>query len=417
LVLLTALATIGHVPLARATLEPLVRSRPEQVSLVAIGLMAAWVTLVPVALVAVVARRGWLRWPVLGLATALLLPVFVWLGTDEPAIHHPLPIEEFSPAFAGAEQSHALLMRYAKSSTDAEAVAFRTLQPAATWRADATTRDGAKFRTFVVAQRAAIEADWAALVPQRRWLEELATYERLGDLTPARLDTEILGFQVWRTLSQRLCAIAYLQAIDGRRDEALRTLRPLIHVARRLQSSSRTLVRTMIALVTERMATETALLVLELGEVGPAARAELLAALGAENAPALARRLVLVEYAIFAPVMLHEPIGSVLASQASERSRSLLSLFSPILRNPNASLNLYGELLYRLAALAEKRALGEFAVQTKVFGEGIHRQPGMKNLAGRLMLDLAVPSFEKIVNSHWETADLRQKLRRQLALP
>jgi len=81
--------------------------------------------------------------------------------------------------------------------------------------------DGGKWLEYITANRAALEADWEILAPQRRWWAELNAFERLGDLTPPRWDFDIISFRVWRTLSQHSCAIASLQALDNQGDAAI----------------------------------------------------------------------------------------------------------------------------------------------------------------------------------------------------
>ena len=414
LILLTGLTTLGLLPSAREAFKPFYVATAD-VSLVAIGLTFAFMVLTPLVVMIFAARKRLLRWPVLGVACGVLIIVFVWLAVDEPAGGNRLSLEEFSPKFPGAEQSFATLMRFSKQSKSAESKAFDAVKFAVTWGPGGSTREAAKFRDYITTNRAAIESDWAALAPQRKWLEELAAYDRIGDLTPPRIDADIMKFSVYRTLSQRLCAIALLQAIDGRGDEAMATLRPLIHVSRRLQTSSRTLVRTMIAVVSERMAIETAFMVLETTPVSASSKANLAAALGTENGIPLARRLILTEYAVFAPAVMQEPIGAVIGATNSRLSRKVLNAIGVLIFNPNASMNLYGDHLSQLATLAQERSLDEFDKRSKAFNERIRHEPAMKNLAGQILIQIATPALNKVVASHWETTDLRVKLRQQLA--
>ena len=418
LIVITALALIGFLPAVRAAFEPLFSYNTETPS-VAIGLSCLVALLLPSILLAVAARKGWLTWPVLGIGAVLTGTVLVWLAADEPAIRQPLPIDEFSPAFAGAEQSSAVLMQYSRQAPSDEAKAFEKIKLAAVWNADATTREPARWLGFVAKNRAALESDWAAIAPQRRWLGELSAFDRLGDLTPAKPDANFISFQVWRTLAQRTCAQATLQALDGHGDDAISTLLPMLEAGRRLQPSSRTLVRTMIGIVIERMCVETAGIVLDQAPASAATRARLAAALSGENAPALARRLILVEYAQFAPSISSMKLGDLVTYNGERLPilRRPLNLFSRILINPNATINLYGSYLYELAALAETRELGKFAVRSKDFGNQLQHLSGMKNLGGRLLLNMAVPAYQKVVESFWQTNDVRETLRKRLATP
>jgi hypothetical protein len=412
---LTALIVLGNLPLVRAVL-----SDDATAGSFTKGLVAAMLLLVvfaPLALLVVAARKRWVTWKFLLGGWVLVLPVLAWLGWDEPAIRQPLPVEEFSPAFEGAGESYAVLMRYGKKNPTEEATAFATTKMQTVWKG---TREPAVWLGWVAENRTGIEADWETLAPQRRWLEELAAFERIGDLTPTAIDADIPTFQVWRWLSQRACGIATLQAIDGRRDEAIGTLLPMLSTARKLQVSSRTLVRTMIAIVMERMCLETAAVVLDLGPVSEETKRKLSAALGVENGPALARRLVLMEYLHFAPVFSKLKLGDALLlglndTMVRRLARAPLNFLSGLLINPNATTNLYGHNVFEMADLAEARELGRFSVRSRDFGEGLLGRPGIKNLGGRLVLNMAVPAYDKVIESHWKTVDLRVAMRSRLA--
>ncbi|HUR60509.1 MAG TPA: hypothetical protein VM029_22490 [Opitutaceae bacterium] len=414
LILLTGIATLAHVVAARATFEAFL-SGNRDASYVAAGLIAAAVVLLPIVLVLVAERKGWLRWPVLAASALLTLPALGWLAWDEPGVRQPLTLDELSPPFPAAEKSFAVLMRYAKNSEEANAYS-RVKLALPLWNAPAI-RESAKWRDWVIKNRAPLEADWVTLAPQRAWLEELAAFDRLGDLTAAGFDAPIMQFQVWRTLSQRTAARATLLALDGERDAAVAALLPLLQTSRRLQISSRTLVRTMIAVVIEKMMMETASFVLELGPVAPVPLAQLDAALAHDNSAALARRLLLMEYAHFNPMLHTMKLGDQMqfTFSKSELVRQPLNALSALLFNPNATTNLYGVRVYELAALAEARELGKFSVRAKGFDDALRRQGGMKNLGGRLVLNMAVPAFDKVLESHWKSADLRSDLRKQIA--
>jgi hypothetical protein len=416
LTVITALAVIGCLPFVRSTFEQLFSSS-NPVPKVAVSLSLLFVVLLPLIVLAVAQRKRWLTWPVLAVAWLAVLPVLGWLAWDEPAIRQPITIEEFSPAFAGAEQSYAVLMQYSKQTPSAEAKAFAAFKPAVQF-GGAGPREPAKWIEFVTKNRPALEADWAALAPQRRWFGEVAAFDRLGDLGAADFNANLISFQVWRTLSQRTCAIATLLALDGRGDEAVALLAPQLEVSRRLQLSSRTLVRTMVAVVVERMTLETAAIVLDRPPVSAASRARLTAALAHENGPALARRLLLIEYVVFAPYSRSLKLGDMIASTRGLSSfplRRPLNLLSRLFYNPIATTNLYGDRSRELADLAEARELGKFAVRSQELFDTLLTQPGMKNVGGRLMLSMAVPAYSKVVESHWKTADLRTALRVRLA--
>ncbi len=368
-------------------------------------------------LLAVAERKRWLSWPVLAVSWLGVLPVLGWLAWDEPAIRQPITIEEFSPAFEGSEKSFAVLMQYSRQTPSEEAKAFAANKLSSPTLANPD--NPAKWLESVTKNRAAIEADWATLAPQRRWFGELAAFDRIGDLTPSDYSANIMAFQPWRTLSKHTCAVAMLLALDGRGDEAIALLVPQLEVSRKLQLSSRTLVRTMIAVIVERVTMQTASLVLDRTTVSPVSRARLAAALANENGPALARRLLLIDYALFPPLSSRMKLGDHLAATwGNEKTllRRPLNLLSALFFNPIATTNIYGDHMRELAELAAARDLDRFKVRSGDFSDFLLRQPGMKNVGGRLMLSVAVPAYSKILESHWKTADLRVALRTRLAV-
>ncbi len=416
LTVITALAVIGCLPAVHDTFEQLFSS-DSMIPKVAVVLTLLFVILLPLVVFFIASRRRRLTWTVLAAGWVVVLPVLGWLAWDEPAIRQPLTIEEFSPAFPGAEQSFAVLMQYSKQAPSDEAKAFAAFKPAVQFSGTGS-REPAKWLEFVTKNRPGLEADWAALAPQRRWFGELAAFERLGDLTPSDYSANIMSFQVWRTLSQRTCAAATLLSLDGHGDEAIALLVPQLEVSRKLQLSSRTLVRTMIALVVERMTLETAGIVFDRTPVSAASRARLAATLANENAPALARRLLLVEYVQFAPLTMRMKMGDNIAIAHGSPNfilRRPLNFLSSLFFNPIATTNVYGDRIRELADLAEARELGKFSVRCQDFGNIVWRQTGMKNVGGRLILSMAVPSYDKVLDSHWKTADLRAALRTRLA--
>lgn len=416
LAVITGVAVIGCLPVVSDSFQQLFSwggNFPKD----AAGLTLLLVILMPVFALAMAERKRWLSWPVLSACWLVLLPVLGWLAWDEPAIRRPLTFEELSPAFPGAEQSYAVLMQYSKQTPSEEAKTFGAFNPTIQF-SGSNPRESAKWLEYVAKNRAAIEADWVTLAPQRRWFGELAAFERIGDLTPADYGANIITFQVWRTLTQRTCAMATLLALDGRGDEAMALLVPQLEVSRKLQLSSRTLVRTMIAEVMERMTIETVMVVLDRTPVSAASRARLATTLANENGPALARHMLLVDYVQFTAFFSRMKLGDHLAATWGNEKTLLrlpLNFLSALLFNPIATANLYGDHMRELAELAATRDLGKFNARSQNFGHQILKEPLMKNAGGRLMLSLAVPSYAKVVESHWKTTDLRAALRNRLA--
>ena len=351
--------------------------------------------------------RSWFR---IGLGYVALAAVLAYLAHDDAAIRHPLPIEEVSPVFPGAEASFNVLMRYGKAHPLAQgfkAPVFKGSYPLF------SPVPAGRWRETITAHRAEFEANWAALAPVRAWWTEMSAFDRIGDLTPTRMDAEIPAFLPLRTLSQHAIAIASLQALDGRGDDAIDTLLPILQVARKLQPYSRTLVRYMMAIVIEHMSLDTATFILDNSTVSPAARARLAAALQGGDPEAGARHLMAMEYAFQLGAVDSKRLGELWAEVGSGRRhpwlRGAVNAVSPFLYNPRATLNLYGDLSVDQQDLVGRRQLDQMDPRMTRFLEHDAR-PSFKNLFGKLIMSAVVPSYSKVAQSYWTTQDLRAAL-------
>ena len=351
--------------------------------------------------------RSWLR---IGLGYVALAAVLAYLAHDDPTVRHPLTLEELSPPFPGAEASYAVLMRYGKAQPLGRnfkapncPVAGELARPTAL----------AQWRDALHAHRAELEANWAALAPVRAWWNELSAFDRIGDLTPARADADIPAFQPLRSVSQHGVAIARLQALDGRGDDAIETLLPILQVGRKLQANSRTLVRSMMAIVIERMSLQTANFILDNSTVTPAARARLAAALQGGDPEGGARHLLSTEYAFYSSAFGSKRVGDIWAEIGTGAvhpwRRRALNAVSPFLYNPRATVNLYGDVHADLQGLLARRQFAAMDARVQDFVESHTKRPSFKNVFGQLFAS-AVPAYSKIFQSYWETQDQRAAL-------
>lgn len=404
---LALLALVATTPLVRETLKPLV-SEHQIVSLVAALVVFALVIGVPLILLSRLVRSGALKaLPLASLAT-LVGAAFIYLAWDEPAVRHPLTMEELSPALPGDEATHALFLRYGKGTP--AAAAYQKIAPGNPAAARVSATEGDKWAEHLRKNRAEIEAAWAALVDVRAWWDEMAKQPRLGDLTPAAYDAMIPAFQPIRSYTQHACAVAGLKALDGRGDEAMDLVIGVYDVARKMEPTSRTLVRTMIGKVCQRMAIQTATFVLDRAKVSPEKRAAFAHTLGAAaGGPAGARRLVLIEYTFFQPLLAiyaTSPVSPMAEEGDSKWMHRLLTRCSRLLINPRATMNFVGDRYYALAACAEERRLQDM----EATGAAIDRTRGnyhIKNMGGRMFADMAMPALNKVAKSYWEIEDLR----------
>ena len=356
-------------------------------------------------------------WPRIALGYAVVGGVLLYLAHDDPAIRHPIKMEDISPAFPGAEESFGVLMRYGRAhplGRDFKAPVFKdpfphfAPDPASEWRETLKSR------------RTELEAHWVELAPLRTWLIELNSFDRIGDLTPARMDAEVLAFQSIRTISQHTIAIASLQAIDGHGDDAIDTVVPIIQIGRKLQPYSRTLVRSMIGGVIEHIGMSTASFILNTTAVSPAAKSRLAAALQGVNTEAGARHFISIEYAFTLGAFQGKRIGDILVESGSGNDspwrRRAFNAISPFVYNPRATFNIRGDLYADLQDLVGRRQIDQMRTRMNRFVERDVR-PGIKNSFGKLLNKMAVPPYEKVSENYWRNQDERAALLVRLGKP
>ncbi|MEY2881940.1 MAG: hypothetical protein RLZZ15_4320 [Verrucomicrobiota bacterium] len=388
-------------------------------------LTLAAVVLLPPALGIILRRKKMEFTRRLAVGYAAALPVLTYLAVDDPVLRHPLTLDEFAPAFPGAEKSFGVLTRYGKSHPLGRD--FKAPNRIFTKGALVSPDKPDAWAQWLADHRADITADWADLAPVRAWWDELAAFDRLGDLTPGRVDAEIMAFAPVRSYSQHAAAVAGLLALDGRGDEAFATLQPLLEVSRKLEPSARTLVRFMIARVMQRLALDAANFVLDRTPVSAAARARFAAALaGGSGGEAGARRLIAVEYAIGLETFRDLQLGDFIQFYAAEHfkagdfRRDLpvhgLNVLSPLVFNPRHTFNLIGDLSAQRQELAARREAAKIGEHDKAFFAGAGR-PRFKNLGGALFMRQSTPALVKVTESYWKIEDLRTALRARLAKP
>ena len=236
------------------------------------------------------ARRRWLWATGLLAAFALLL---AFMTRDEPPRAPRPKLEEIVPSFPGAAKSHRVLMRLVGVNAQALGLGNRSMWQGSAPNQSPSPEDPVKFRNFLLARAADVEADWNDLGPVRAWWNELAAFDRLGDTGSGLPSDPSLPFTPIRAYYQLAAAIAGLEALDGNGDAAFAILQPALEVARKLEPSSRSLMRSMIARTAQRELMAAANFVLDTTAVSPEARARLAAALALGNSGAAGIRQML----------------------------------------------------------------------------------------------------------------------------
>lgn len=408
LTFLLGLAVITVSPFIATAFEALISPESKLPKLVGV-LVLLFLIVVPTTLLWVAHHRRWGdSWRSLAAGYLVLMPVFVWLAWDEPTVRFPVSLDELCPPGPQAGASWAVTLAF--TARDGKAAPRTYAMPKFAMSGTGPDKP-AEWQAYLEKNRGTIHSLWADL-PERAWWAELNTFPLLGDLMPARFDAPIIKFAPYRTTAQFACAEAGLLALEGKGDEAMDTVLPVLEVGRKLEPSARSLVRFMVARVIQKMSLHTARFVLDHATVSPDRKARLAAALaGGSGGPAGARRLLLIEYAISTNYLLtqfgdpghHRPMWK----------RGLLGLFR-LVYNPVATANRYGALTEELAVLAERRELAGFGTRAEAFVVENSR-PHFKNMAGGLMLSMTIPSYSKVLDSYWKIEDLRNALAADLA--
>jgi hypothetical protein len=369
--------------------------------------------LAPILILRALSRRGWLGWKHLAVLALFQGTSFGYLLADDAELRHPQSAEEFTPSLATDRETFQLTLRFARGGPKAQNLRLPQFSVGA--GTAKITSDPAAWTSFLRQNRTQIEAGWQELQPVRAWWDEMAARPRLGDLTPSLLSATLIPFQPIRSYAQYACAIASLQALDGRGDEAMATLAGVYSVARKLEPTSRTLVRAMIARVVVGLVTETATYVLNTAPVSELGRRALSQELTATAGGAAgARRLVWMEYHFAQPQQFVAAIA--VGDHAVTSGLGLVfASFSRLVVNPNRTLNLLGDRCEELAALAGEQKLEAI----KAFeARGPSAEAGwlpIKNCAGYFLADLAQPAYTKIVEYYWKQESRRTALLQRLA--
>jgi len=380
-----------------------------------LGYLFGLVVVLPVMVTTVVWRLR--SWPRIAAGYVVIVSLLAYLAVDDPRLVAPASLEQLSPGFPEAEASFNVLMRYGRYHPLGKGFKAPDRIFTGTDRFVDVSKP-AEWTAWLPRHREAVEADWADLAPVRAWIEELNRFDRIGDLTLARLDAEIISYSPLRAYAHHTCAIAGLQALAGRGDDAIATLLPLLEVSRKLEPSSRTLVRTMIACVMQKEAISTARLVLDTTPVSPAMRSRLAAALtlgiGGE---AGVRRLLAIECTFTMEMADAKGVGEIFFSQRRlSPMRPILHLVEPFLYNHRHTANLYAAHTAELQALAARRDMAAFArAQSAYLAD--KAAPGFKNYLGKCLLGLVMPSYGKVVETYWSVDDARTTLLAQLTKP
>lgn len=355
-----------------------------------------------------------LKLPVRIALAASVAMFFIWLADDDATWRYSEMRPSLRNDFPNADATSALTLRYSKTApgTLIATVPETKLVPPPL---EPGSKNDAAWEKFLAENGREIETLWTDLAPIHAWIGELAGCPEIGD-TADGFDSPIPQFQPLRLISQATSARALQLAAKGKHDEAVEILLPILTASRKLPIHARTLVRRMIAIVLQRNAQNTLSRILAAGEVSPATRTRIAFALAPTgDVEEQARLLAWCEYHSLCRMFLdHDYMQTVLSSPTNASGlmppATITRLLVPVAMNPRLTANIHGD---NMTAVGDAAAKRDFTAMKAFFHEFEQRNGSFrpsKNYAGRLLLAMATPSFEKVAESYWKADDERAAL-------
>jgi hypothetical protein len=321
----------------------------------------------------------------------LLAPVFVYLARDDAQTRHAMSYADISPAGPGMAESNAVLLQW--SSKVIQNMEIPHMPVAFNKAPKLFTPD---WWAWVRSHREEIDhAGWAN-TKVRDWWAAWSTYPEVGDLSDG-VDSPQVNWQPIRVYRQIIFAEATALAQDGRGDEAIEHLLPLIIGGAKLQPYSRTLKRSMTGISIRLSAIDAAESVLKEATVSAAMRSRLANALATgQGGEKMARRLVAVEFAYY-----HDQLSDPLKRQEITGGRVWSALIGPVMLNPNRTLNLIGDLMLELQELAARKDYEGMAKACERYHAKVHARYSIKNVVGCVETLGKPKAFISIVTKYW----------------
>jgi hypothetical protein len=357
-------------------------------------------------------KRKTPSWRVIGLGWLVGLPICGYLFWDDAEFRHPLTLAELSPPPAQAEASWATVLWYV--GHDGQPAARKLSSPGFAVVVAPTTPG--KTSGLLEKNREKIQASWVALAPEREWFAAMNAFPIIADLTRVRLkfvepSVRFSPYQhAFRAVLHTGCAEAGLLALDGKGDDAIAVLLPLIDVSRKLEPAARTLTRALASRTAQRQVIDTARFIIARTSVSPERRAALAAALetGMSGADGI-RHMLWLDYA-WSYDFSYQP------GLSREVGRSMSIIIRPF-NLPRTTANVHAAYLENIVRLAEARAVDKMDAAR----EELSAQQGgfncLRNPFGNLIFLLSLPSYTKEVETYWKTEDARLALIAELRHP
>jgi hypothetical protein len=354
----------------------------------------------------------------LAIAYAVAVLALVYLASDAPKPAHSRGIEDNSPALAADSESFEILMRYGKEHP--LGIQFKDPNRIYGIRFVSLDKDHPDpWIRWLRADRSNIEQDWADLSPVRGWAGELDHYPVIGDLTPPKPFAETVSFGPLRSYSIHAVSIAGLRALDGKGDEAISVLLPVLRMARNLEPKSRTLVRSMISRVIQGMCIRTAAFVLDRCQVSTESKIALSEALasgvtGETGVTQLITGETPILMSLYSTDISYDAVREILPR--AETWRLLVPIIGPFVYNPNRTLALWLEYESHVLESARKGNADEIKAYSTRFFSG-PAAPSLKNAAGIFLLSSTTPAYSAVVKNYWRIEGERLALLGRLEGP
>lgn len=374
-----------------------------------------------IALIGVIISIFWRKirlfqsWRSAGMGAALFAILLVWLAWDDAAVTHPLTLDELSPAPAQAAESYQLTLAY----TQIDGKAARGELPGTKFYLENSPVTKLEaWRAEIVKEQEKIAAEWTALAPARDWLGEMDRFAAIGDLPEAKFDARVMSTSSLRRVVDAACAQAALLAIEGKGDEALATLRPVLSVAFKLERDARSELRLLVASRSIHRACATAQLVLATTPVSAAERAALAAIIAGRDLKSAAHRLAWLPYVFAYEAMIKNP-GEMFGFVTSEMgvrqawAVTMMSAIRPFTLLPKQTANL----LAHFSGTVEQMLLNPTHDSPSPGSVEVLRlanSSSPKNYFGRVLLVIAIPNYRQIGENLHNGEAARLKLLEEL---
>lgn len=333
------------------------------------------------------------RWGLAGLM--LLAPVFVYLAWDDAEVRQPMGYADLSPVQPGLAASNAVLLRWSSNTIRGMGI---PLMPEGFRQASRPDSHG--FWEWVRTHREAIERAGRANAKVRDWWAEWNAYPELGDFSNGSKSSAVNDQPISVHLRITAAEAAAL-AQDGRGDEAIERLLPLLIGGAKLQTHSRTLNRSMCVILLRKLAIDAANLIMKNAVMSPAMRARLADAVAAgQGGEVLARRLVAVNFADYC-----DHFADPRKRKEWTGGRVWSALIGPVLLNPNRTLNLLSDLSQELQELAARRDFDGMTGACERYHARVHARLSLKNVVGCVEIIGDSGRFIGVVKRYWEVED------------